>query len=140
MLTFSLRGGAPRIKTVIRVLLGGVALASCWLASMFLSHDGPTSVITFVVSALASVMLLIAVLQDNAQFLRVPPFSWLVYLGRISYGLYVFHLLALALVSNMSVVPLLEIQLSFERRLVLSFLLTVGLAAVSYRFLEPFCD
>ena len=139
LLAFYLRGGAPQIKTAIRILLVGVALASCWLAAMFLSHDGPTSVITFAVSALASVMLLVAVLQENAQLLRVPPFSWLVYLGRISYGLYVFHLLALALASNLSVVPLLGIQLNFERRLALAFLLTLGLAAVSYTFLErPF--
>ena len=64
----------------------------------------------------------------------VPPFTWLVYLGRISYGLYVFHLFALALVTKQLVFPL-----GFEGRLLVSFLLTVLLAAVSYRSLEqPF--
>lgn len=41
--------------------------------------------------------------------------------------------------SELLVVPLLQIQLNFERRLLFSFLLTVVLAAVSYRWLEqPF--
>ena len=75
----------------------------------------------YAVSALASVALLIAVLQDDAQLLRFPPFSWLVYLGRISYGLYVFHLFALALMSQMLFVPLLGIRPNFELRLIALF-------------------
>ena len=139
MLAFSLGGRAPQIKSTLRVVLCGVALASFWLTAMFLSHDGPTSILTYAASALASVVLLVAVLQNEARLLSVRPFSWLVYLGRISYGLYVFHLFALALMTKLSVVPLLGIQLNFERRLIFSFLLTVVLAAVSYRWLElPF--
>lgn len=139
MLAFSLRGRALQIRPSLRLLLCATALASFWLAAMFLNHDGPTSVITYAISALASVMLLIAVLHDKAEFLRVQPFSWLVYLGRISYGLYVFHLLALALAAKLVVVPFLGIPLNFERRLALAFLVTVALAAVSYRVLEqPF--
>ena len=139
MLAFSLGGRAPQIKNAVRLVLCGVALASLLLIAMFLSHAGPTSVIAYTGSALACVALLIAALQDEAKLLSVPPFSWLVYLGRISYGLYVFHLFALAFVFKMSVVPLLGIELNFERRLILSFLLTVALAAVSYRCLEqPF--
>jgi peptidoglycan/LPS O-acetylase OafA/YrhL len=136
----SLLGGrAPRIKRALRLVLCGVAFASWLLIAKFLGQDGPSSVATYAVSALASVALLIAVLQDDAQLLRFPPFSWLVYLGRISYGLYVFHLFALALISQMLFVPLLGIQLNFELRLILSFLLTVILAAASYRWLEqPF--
>lgn len=139
MLAYVLGGRAPQIKNALRLAFCGVALVSLWLTAMFLSQAGPTSVVTFSVSALASVALLIAVLHDDAQFLRVRPFSWLVYLGRISYGLYVFHLFALALVFKMSSIPLLGIQLNFERRLTLAFLLTVLLAAVSYTVLEqPF--
>jgi peptidoglycan/LPS O-acetylase OafA/YrhL len=139
MLAFTLGGRAPQIRSALRLVLIGVALASWWLIAMFLGQDGPTSVITYAVSALASVALLVAVLQDDARLLRVPPFSWLVFLGRISYGLYVFHLFSLSLVFRMSFVPLLGIQLNFERRLILSFLLTVLLAAISYRWLEqPF--
>jgi peptidoglycan/LPS O-acetylase OafA/YrhL len=68
----------------------------------------------------------------------VRPFSWLVYLGRISYGLYVFHLLGLALVAKL-IITGVGIPLGFEIRVLLSFGLTVLLAAVSYRWLEqPF--
>jgi len=55
----------------------------------------------------------------------------LVYLGRISYGLYVFHLMVIALV-------LLHFRL-WPVQLTLSFGLTLGLAALSYALLErPF--
>jgi peptidoglycan/LPS O-acetylase OafA/YrhL len=139
ILAFILRGRAPQIKNSLRLVLGAAAFASWWLIARFLGQDGMTSVGTYAFSALASVVLLLAVLQTDAQFLRVPPFSWLVYLGRISYGLYVFHLLALALMMNVSSVPVLGIPINFVLRVGLSFLLTVALAAVSYTWLEqPF--
>jgi peptidoglycan/LPS O-acetylase OafA/YrhL len=90
-------------------------------------------VATYGFSALASVMLLIAFLRSEAPLLRVRPLSWIVYLGRISYGLYVFHLFALALVMQLAV------SVGYELRVLFSFMLTVALAAVSYKLLEqPF--
>ena len=139
ILAFSLRGRVLQISNELRFLLCGVALAGFLLAARYLDQDGPTSIITYTVTALASVLLLVAVLKTDAPLLRVPIFSCLVYLGRISYGLYVFHLLALALAAKLSFVPLLGIPLNFERRLVFSFMLTVLFAATSYRWLEqPF--
>jgi peptidoglycan/LPS O-acetylase OafA/YrhL len=139
ILAFTLRGRAPQINGFLRVVLCVVALASFWLVARYLDQDGTTSVATFALTALASVVLLIAVLRTDAPLLRVPLFSWLVYLGRISYGLYVFHLLALALMMNVLSVPVLGIPLSFGLRVTLSFLLTVALAIVSYSWLEkPF--
>lgn len=134
LLAFLLGGRAPQIKTALRLGLCVLALAAWLLVARYLSDDGPTSVATYFVSALASVLLLLAVLQKNTRLLALPPFTWLVYLGRISYGLYIFHLFALALVAKQLVLPL-----GFESRLVFSFLLTVLLAAISYRVLEqPF--
>ena len=134
LLAFFLGGRAPQIRSVLRLALCVLALAGWWLVARYLSQDGPTSVITYLGSALASLVLLVAVLQTNTRLLMSPPFTWLVYLGRISYGLYVFHLFALALVAKQLVVPL-----GFESRLLFSFVLTVLLAAVSYRWLEqPF--
>ena len=139
VLAFSLRGRVLQISNALRFLLFGVALAGFLLTARYLGQDGPTSIITYTVTAIASVLLLIAVLKTDAPLLRVPVFSWLVYLGRVSYGLYVFHLLALALVGKLAFVPILGISLNFERRLILSFMLTVLLAATSYRWLEhPF--
>ena len=139
VLAFSLRGRVLQISNALRFLLFGVALAGFLLTARYLGQDGPTSIITYTVTAIASVLLLIAVLKTDAPLLRVPIFSWLVYLGRVSYGLYVFHLLALALVAKLAFVPILGISLNFERRLIFSFMLTVLLAATSYRWLEqPF--
>ena len=139
LLAFTIRGGAPRINNALRVVLGATALASWWLVARYLSHDGPSSVATYALSGLASVVLLIAVIKSEVPLLRVAPFSWLVYLGRISYGLYVFHLLALAVTMKVTFVPLLGIPVPFPLRVLFSFLLTVGLAATSYIWLEqPF--
>ena len=139
MLAVSLGGRAPRITNALRLVLCGVAVAGLLLIAMFLGQSGPSSVITYTATALASVVLLIAVLKDDAKLWSVAPFSWLVSLGRISYGLYVFHLFALAFVFRLPVVPWLGIELDLERRLLLSFLMTVALAAISYRWLElPF--
>jgi len=133
LLAFSLNGRAPEIKKLGRVVMCMFAFGAWWLAAKFLGHDGPTSVATYGLSALASVVLLMAVLTTEALLLRVPPLSLVVYLGRISYGLYVFHLFALALVMQRAV------ALGFELRVLLAFLLTVTLAAISYRWLEqPF--
>jgi len=139
LLAFVLRGRALQINTALRLVLCGLALASWLLVSKYLRQDGPTSIFTYAVSALASVALLVAFLRTNTRLLHRAPFRWVVYLGRISYGLYVFHLFALALMSGLSSVPVLGIPLNFESRLLFSFLLTVILAAASYRWLEqPF--
>ena len=139
ILAFVLGGRAPRINGAFRLLMIGAALASFLLVAKYLEQDGPTSIATYSVTALASVLLLIAVLQKDARLLRFPPFTWLVYLGRISYGLYVFHLLSIALVGQLLFIPLLGIQVNFEIRLLLSLLLTVLFAVVSYTLLEqPF--
>ena len=139
ILAFALNGRAPQLGNALRVVLCASAFVGWWLIARYFSHDGPTSVATYALSGFASVALLVGFLRSDARLLRVPPFSWLVYLGRISYGLYVFHLFSLAFMAQMSVIPILGIPLNFELRFVFSFLLTVALAAVSYKLLElPF--
>ena len=139
ILAFTLNGRAPQISNALRVVLCASAFVTWLLIAKYFSHDGPTSVATYALSGFASVVLLLAVLRREAPLLRVRPFSWLVYLGRISYGLYVFHLFALALLAQVLVLPVIEIPLNFGLRLALSLLLTVILAVVSYNVLElPF--
>ena len=139
ILAFTLNGRAPQISNALRVVLCASAFVTWLLTARYFSHDGPTSVATYALSGLASVVLLLAVLKSEAPLLRVRPFCWLVYLGRISYGLYVFHLFALALLAQVLVLPVVGIPLNFGLRLALSFLLTVILAVVSYNVLElPF--
>ena len=138
LLALFLGGRAPQISNALRFALLGLSFAIFLLVAKFLSQDGPTSVLTYAATAVASVCLLVAFLRNEASFLRVAPFSWLVYLGRISYGLYVFHLLALVLVARV-LIPQLPNGISFEGRRIVSFLLTLLLAAVSYHLLEkPF--
>jgi peptidoglycan/LPS O-acetylase OafA/YrhL len=138
ILAVSLAGRSPCMRYAFRFLLFAAAVTGFLLVARYLRQNGPLSIVTYSATALASVMLLVAVLQGDASFLRRRPFSWFVYLGRISYGLYVFHLLALALLPRL-VITVFGVPPGIEQRVVLSFVLTVGLAATSYRWLEqPF--
>lgn len=137
-LAFALGGRAPQIRPIVRLVLGGAGFVMFLLVAKYLQQDGPTSVVTYLATATASVTLLVALLRPDAQLLFQRPFSWLVYLGRISYGLYVFHLMAIALTAQVLITNL-GIPLNFESRILVSFGLTVLLAAASYRWLEqPF--
>jgi peptidoglycan/LPS O-acetylase OafA/YrhL len=61
----------------------------------------------------------------------------LVYLGKISFGLYVFHALSLYFVE--AVIAHASSVLFQLSRIALTFVITVFFAALSYRFLElPF--
>ncbi len=81
-------------------------------------------------ATIACALVLLSVI--GADF-RLFTFKPLIYLGTISYGLYVFHQLAI------SFSPRLAIPGLPFGRTISAFLLTVALAALSYRFLEtPF--
>ena len=85
-----------------------------------------SALLIYPVVAVACGAIILAFLTGHASRLAHPV---LVYLGRISYGLYVFHLAALRTVPS----------LWWPWRLALAFLLTLLAAALSYRLLEqPF--
>jgi peptidoglycan/LPS O-acetylase OafA/YrhL len=139
ILAVTLRGRVPQIASIVRLVMCGIAVLLWLLIARYLSQDGFSSLVTYPLSAIASVTLLVATLRKDAGVLNYAPFSWLVYLGKISYGLYVFHLLALTMMSKVLSIPVVDIPLNFERRFILAFILTVISAALSYRFLErPF--
>jgi peptidoglycan/LPS O-acetylase OafA/YrhL len=80
----------------------------------------------YLLVAAAAAILLVAALGSSAGWLRHPA---LIYLGRISYGLYVFHMAALV------VTPAWWLPV----RVTAAFGLTVAAAVLSYHFLEqPF--
>ena len=137
-----LRGRSPALSNVRRALLFVTSFAVLWAVAIFL-HTGADgmepvhllSVIGYPVVALSSIGILLSVLVSTPPWYACKP---LVYLGRISYGLYVFHLLGLKLADAIGA------HASFGARFVkgqglLGFLLTVVMAMISYHALEkPF--
>ncbi len=74
----------------------------------------------------------------SARRWRMWELSPLIYLGRISYGLYVFHVLGLMISDYTVHHPDSSLGRYFLRNAV-AFLITVALSAISYRWLEtPF--
>lgn len=126
LLAIFLRGGVPRWSLVTRLALcfGGLAV---WVLSVrFRDQLIYPDIAYFPLVVFGSCLILLGVLGSN---LRLPP---LVYLGRISYGLYVFHAAALALAS------LVFIEYSPLHALA-GFVITLIFGSASYAFLEqPF--
>jgi peptidoglycan/LPS O-acetylase OafA/YrhL len=84
-------------------------------------------------TALASAAVLLSVLGSQQAFLRN---QMLLYLGKISYGLYVLH--EFAHYCAMRIIPASTPRMVFAQSIV-GLTLTVLLAAASYRWLEsPF--
>jgi peptidoglycan/LPS O-acetylase OafA/YrhL len=130
-----LRGNVPAFAMMLR---GGVAvggLLSLWLAAGPLHGQHPTGIVdgslSYPVAALGALALFLALIGA--------PLAWrpVSYLGRISYGLYVFHLLAL----NVAKVGLLATlgTCPWWLRGAIALPVTAALAAASHRWLEaPF--
>ncbi|MDX2377015.1 acyltransferase [Microbacterium sp. LRZ72] len=85
------------------------------------------------ISAVAATTVIAAFIYDTAprwvrRILSLPP---IVYLGRISYGMYLWHILVLAVVSSD-----LNPFVGLPARLVLTFGVTIALAALSFELVE----
>ena len=154
LLCLVLRGRLPRIAVWQRIALLVLAF-SCWFYACYGLHAffggagarNPGSwplILGWALDTAGCVLTLVAFLGVSPRLLP----RWIVYLGRISYGLYVFHGFAIYLTgrlivrqlalhknaivgSNEGAVYLLNLGLTFG--------LTVLLAALSYRYFEtPF--
>jgi len=133
-----LRGAVPQLSRLARaaMILAGVACLAT-AANYFGIKNDPLTITRIVLGyptvALGGVLLLLAVLRESAS-----PAKPLVYLGRISYGLYVFHVLGLTISDY--IVPDQTASLArYSLRVLVAFALTVTMAAISYRWLEtPF--
>jgi len=130
------RTWAPR--PVIRALLLAIGAAlPPVLSVLLLNTPSYTSSLYYPGVAIGCVCILAAFYAEPAG-IRQPT---LVYLGRISYGLYVFHALAISIAflpaSGAHQTGMKVLLLGFRFAVALG--LTIGLAALSYRFLEePF--
>jgi len=137
------------IPVSVRVALAVAGLALPPLLLFVLGKDcfnSASGILFYPLIALACVFVLAAVFKpgdgkDTNGSSRIS--TAFAYLGRISYGLYVFHALAIALaLSWIPAVPTESISqgaIRFTVRSAAAIILTVVLAAVSYAFLEkPF--
>lgn len=118
------------LSPLSRVMLIVAGLLILTLLGLFGDYEGNKALITFPAGTLASMALLTGTLG-----IPVRAASVFTYLGRISYGLYVFHML---FIQAFGVIDAHD-PLSRIPRIVATFLATVAAAACSYRFLEqPF--
>lgn len=144
LLCLVLRGRLPRIAIWQRILLL-IGAWFCWFYACFRLHTyfthnfNPGSwplIGGYALGALGSILLLVAFLGVNPRLLP----GWAIYLGRISFGLYVYHEFAMYITNHFLVrhltsiaSPILLLKASAE------FGLTLLLAALSYRYFEtPF--
>ena len=134
-----LRGRSPVLSFVKRGLLFVTSLAVL-LAAANVLHTRSEEVhlslaLGYPLVALSSIGFVLSVLSRGPSWYARGP---LVYLGRISYGLYVFHLLGLKLAD------VIGAHVSFGSHFIkgqglLGFLLTLTMAMISYHALEkPF--
>jgi len=139
LLSFGLRGRAPRFSTSARLgffVVGiGMLIASpqLFLTRAFtFSNFGPG----FLLVNAGCILIFLSFLGES----RMGRWGALTYLGRISYGLYVFHWMIVGVAlhaANLLVGRhLLTPPLARGVMGVVAFALTVGLASLSYRFFE----
>lgn len=138
LLATILNGRIPNFKLSIRLAMlfsGAVSLvlvANYWKINSPPALKWLPTLVGFPVVAVGSTLILLAALGVSV---RMP--TALVYLGKISYGLYVFHALG-ALLSERLIGNLYDLRHVLERE-VLSLGITILFASASYNFLEtPF--
>jgi peptidoglycan/LPS O-acetylase OafA/YrhL len=143
LLALALHGRPRRIGPWARSLLLAAGLG-CLLAvgQRFELVDGPPNVGRMAVGwplvAAACGAILLAVLGDRGIVGRLLASRVLVYLGRISYGLYVYHQVGL-LVAGRAFPGHASSAKAWAAHFVLGLAMTIALAAASYAWLEkPF--
>jgi peptidoglycan/LPS O-acetylase OafA/YrhL len=127
----------PRLSTRVRWLLLAMGLSGWLVAAAWLNEQpGPVdmrSVLGRLVVSLSAAAILYSCLYSRSGLVRG---SWVVELGKISYGLYVWHLTAILLVTKLFR-PAWGWQLLAVKGV--GFVATVILALASYRWIEsPF--
>jgi|HubBroStandDraft_6_1064221.scaffolds.fasta_scaffold13683_7 peptidoglycan/LPS O-acetylase OafA/YrhL len=134
-----LKGEIPRLSRLSRAAMMLAGMTALALGSLYfgIKNDPLTTariVLGYPSVAVGGVLLLLSVLRTRTSGgNRV-----LIYLGRISYGLYVFHVLGL-LISDHTVPDQTASLLRYVLRVLVALAATIAMAAVSYRWLEtPF--
>ncbi|SEC24246.1 acyltransferase family protein [Terriglobus roseus] len=143
MLALQLKGASPRWPLAGRALLFLGGLFAFFVAQYFFHHSGDMSLVRnavpeYLLLAAGSVMLFFSVLG----MARLGRATFLVYLGKVSYGLYVFHVLGLRIALRPASLLVRRMALpDWEGRIIqaaLGLMITFGMAHVSYRYFEAF--
>jgi peptidoglycan/LPS O-acetylase OafA/YrhL len=148
ILAVLLAGHAPRIAPLLRaaLLIGGFTCLA--LAGNYFQIKGDPLTISRVlfgypVAVFGAVAIFLATLRPvDSNVCPTSPRTWgmkpFIYLGQISYGLYIFHILGL-MISDYTVHNQEASLPRYLLRVTVAFAVTVTLSAISYRWLEtPF--
>jgi peptidoglycan/LPS O-acetylase OafA/YrhL len=139
ILAVVLAGRAPRLATLHRaaLLIGGFTcfvLAGSYFRIKFDPLTTSRVLLGYPVAALGAAALFLGTIRPAATLHRNP----FVYLGRISYGLYVFHVLGL-MISDYTVQHQDSSLGRYLLRNTVALTVAIAFAAISYRWLEsPF--
>jgi peptidoglycan/LPS O-acetylase OafA/YrhL len=128
---------AKRKRTIYLTLI--LLICSYIFAFESVFSSGPLLILAFDLTALVSLALLVVVGEDNGGFkgFLIRPFA---YLGRRTYGMYIFHWPVLALMVSKSIFFDTDTGVSLKG-LFFAFSLVVVGSVFSYRFFEkPFLD
>jgi peptidoglycan/LPS O-acetylase OafA/YrhL len=134
-----LKGEVPRLSRLSRSAMMLAGITALALGSLYFGIKNDPLTMTRIVLgypsvAIGGVLLLLAVLRVRDSGAN----RLLVYLGRISYGLYVFHVLGL-LISDITVHDQTASLVRYALRVGVALGATILMAAMSYRWLEtPF--
>jgi peptidoglycan/LPS O-acetylase OafA/YrhL len=139
LLALALGGVAPRIAIGRRIVLFIAGVAGFWLAANYWVIKGdpltvPRVMIGYPVMTIGACAMLLGVLTDVKPFAPGP----LAYLGRISYGLYVYHVVGL-LTSDYWVQHQTSSFGRYLWRVLVALAVTIVISAISYQLIEkPF--
>jgi peptidoglycan/LPS O-acetylase OafA/YrhL len=139
LLAVLLKGEIPQLSKLVRgaMLLAGITGLALGALYFGIKNDPLTTmriVLGYPSVAIGGALVLLSVLRNHKK----RPNPVLVYLGRISYGLYVFHVLGL-LISNYAVHDQTASLLRYSLRVAVALAATIAMSAISYRWLEtPF--
>jgi len=120
--------------------LCGVTGVACWLIACFVFHakqpgvasSGVGLIAGYTLGAIGCMLIIICLLGVQKEILP----KWMISMGKVSFGLYVFHMIAKGIVAWLASKVGLHMQ---GVKMACSFVLTVIFAFLSYRFLEkPF--
>ena len=143
LVAYALGSKVPNLSLSRRVALAGISLSLWCVVAACTTLNAQTEAAPVLgtllgrpLVAIGAAGMLIAVIGAPAAGARILSNSWLTYLGRISYGLYVYHLAGLLLAKHLFRANSVK---GFAEYAVSGFVFTLIISSISYRWLEtPF--